>query len=112
MGMQIVQASQIWVDDAMIAAVGVLAMQMALAAVIEAIFTVMSEPDIKFRQSHLAMDKCANLIVAEHQLALGLIMNRRKLSVAITQKYLSETLKILQATWRKDVRKRLFALEA
>ena len=112
LGMQIFQASQIWVDDTMIAAVGVLAMQMALAAIIEAIFTVMGEPDVKLRQCHLAMDKWANLIVAEHQLALGLILNTRKLSVAITQKYLSETLKILQTTWRKDVRKRFFALKA
>ena len=112
LGMQIFQASQIWVDDAMIAAVGFLAMQMALAAIIEAIFTVMGEPDVKLRQCHLAMDKWANLIVAEHQLALGLILNTRKLSVAITPKYLSETLLILQTTWRKNVRKRFFALEA
>ena len=36
--------SRIWVDDALIAAVGVFGMKMALEAVIEAIFAVMGEP--------------------------------------------------------------------
>ena len=39
--------SWIWVDDILIAAVGVANMKMALAAVIEAIFTVLGQPDIK-----------------------------------------------------------------
>ena len=34
-----------WVDDALIAAVGVFGTKMTLAAVIEAIFAVMGEPD-------------------------------------------------------------------
>ena len=112
LGRQVFQPSQVWVDDAMIAAVGIFAMKMALAAVIEAIFVVMGKPHTKLRQCPLAMDKWDNLIVAEHQLALDLILNTRKLTVAITQKYLAETLSILQTTWRKDVRKYFFALEA
>ena len=52
-------------DDALIAAVDVAAMKMALAAVIEAIFVVMGEPDLTLRQCPLAMDKWKKLVVAE-----------------------------------------------
>ena len=69
---------------------------MALAAVIEAIFGVLGEPDIKNRQCPLAMNKWAKLIVAEEQLGLGLIFNTRKMSVAITRKYLNGTLRMIQ----------------
>ena len=41
--------SRIWVDDILIAAVGVANMKMVLAAVIEAIFTVLGQPDITKR---------------------------------------------------------------
>ena len=87
-GSQIFQQARIWVDDAMMAAVGVQQMKLTLAALIKAIFVVMGEPDEKLRQCHLAMDKWKTLVVAEHQLALGLILNTRTLSVAITAKYL------------------------
>ena len=49
--------SRIWVDDILIAAVGVENMKMALAAVIGAIFTVLGQPEIEKRQCPLAMDK-------------------------------------------------------
>ena len=54
---QIQYPARIWVDDTLIAAVGVFAMKMALAAVIEAIFTVLGEPELSLRQCPLAMDK-------------------------------------------------------
>ena len=41
----------------MMAAVGVQQMKLTLAALIEAIFVVMGEPDETLRQCHLAMDK-------------------------------------------------------
>ena len=56
-GSQIFQQARIWVDDAMMAAVGVQQMKLTLAALIEAIFVVMGEPDETLRQCHLAMDK-------------------------------------------------------
>ena len=69
------QPSRIRVDDAMIVAIGILAMKMVLAAIIEAIADAMGEPDTKLRQCPLAMDTWSALIVAELQFALGLLMN-------------------------------------
>ena len=91
-------------------------MKMALAAVIEAIFAVLGKPDLERRQCPLAMDKWLNLIVAEHQLALGLIWNIRRLTIAIPREYLDNTLHVLKTVWPKDRqekgRKCFFALEA
>ena len=98
-GNRIHHPSRIWVDDTLIAAVGTFAMKMALAAVIEAIFVVMGEPNTQLRQCPLAMDKWMLLIVAERQLALGLIINSRSLTVAISTKYLADTLHLIQTTW-------------
>ena len=110
-GNKIYHPSRIWVDDILIAAVGVANMKMALAAVIEAIFTVLGQPEAKKRQCPLAMDKWLDLIVGETQIALGLVLNTRKLSVGIPRKYLDETLRLLSSTWHKH-RKRFKAIEA
>ena len=74
-GNRIHHPSRIWVDNTLIATVGIFAMKMALAAIIEAIFVVMGEPNTRLWQCPLAMDKWLLLIVAERQLALGLIIN-------------------------------------
>ena len=92
-------------------------MQMALAAVTEAIVVMLGEPDTKNRQCPLAMDKWAKLIVAEEQLGLGLTFNTRKMSVAITRKYLDDTLRMIQTVWFKgsptrENRKRFTAIQA
>ena len=47
LGNQINHPSRIWVDDILIAAVGVENMKMALAAVIEAIFVVLGSPEVE-----------------------------------------------------------------
>ena len=62
---QIHHPAKFWVNDTLIAALGIQAMKMALVAVIEAIFTVMGEPDISLRQCPLAMDKWKKLVVAK-----------------------------------------------
>ena len=110
-GKQVVQPARIWVDDALMAAVGLVQMKMVLAAIIEAIFTVMGTPDTSVRQCPLAMDKWIALVVGESQLALGLTLNTRSLSVAITPTYLAETLNFIQTTWHQR-RKRFSASEA
>ena len=97
-GKQVIQRPRIWVDDALMAAIGVLQMKMVLASIIEAIFTVMGEPDTSLRQCPLAMDKWTALVVGEKQLALGLILNTRKLSASITPNYLANTLSLIQTT--------------
>ena len=110
-GNVIYHPSRIWVDDILIPAVGVANMKMALAAVIEAIFTVLGQPDITKRQCPLAMDKWRDLMVGETQTALGLVVNTRKLTVGIPRKYLDETLSLLTKVWHKN-RKRFTAIEA
>jgi hypothetical protein len=111
-GYQIDHPERIWVGDTLIAAIGVMGMKMALAAVIESIFVVMGEPGVKRRQCPLAMDKWMSLVVAEQQLALGLVFNTRILSVAMTKKYLAETLSILETVWLFDGKQQFKAMEA
>jgi len=86
-------------------------MKMVLAAIIEAIFTVMGEPNEKLRQCPLALDKWRKLVVTEHQLALGLILHTRRLSVAITKEFQTDTLDLICKHWHRG-RKRLTAIEA
>ena len=101
LGNQINHPSRIWVDDILIAAVGVENMKMTLAAVIEAIFVVLGSPEVEKRQCPLAMDKWLDLVVGESQIALGLTLNSRKLTVGIPRKYLDETLDLINKVWFK-----------
>ena len=110
-GNVIYHPSIIWVDGILIAAVGVANMRLALAAVIEAVFTVLGQPDTTKRQCPLATDKWLDLIAEETQTALGLVVNTRKLTVGIPRKYLNETLSLLSKVWPKN-RKRFTAIEA
>jgi hypothetical protein len=72
---------------------------MVLAAAIEAIGVVMSDLDTRRRKHALTMDKWMSIVFGEQQLALSLVFNTSKLSVAMTKKYLAETLNILQTVW-------------
>ena len=101
LGKQINHPSRIWVDDILIAAAGVDKMKMTLAAVIEAIFVVLGQPEVEKRQCPLAMDKWTDLIIGEEQTALGLKLNTRKLTVSIPKEYLDETLLLIQNNWHK-----------
>ena len=65
----------------------------------------------------MAMDKWLNLVVGESQIALGLTLNSRKLTVGIPRKYLNETLDLILKVWfkgspSKKGRKRFTAIEA
>ena len=73
-GRQICLPARIYVDDALLAAVGRKQMEQRLAAIIEAIFTVLGEPEVKYRQCPLAMDKWSELKVSHEQIILGLIL--------------------------------------
>ncbi len=55
-----------YVDDALMLALDVDHRKMVLAALIEAIFVVMGEPDVAVRQCPLAMDKWLELVGAHH----------------------------------------------
>ena len=66
LGNQISHPARIWVDDVLITALGIMAMKMTLTTVIEAIFVVPGEPDLKYRQCSVAIDKWIKLGVVEH----------------------------------------------
>ena len=57
------------------------------------------------------MDKWQKLVVAENQLALGLILKTREMTVSITDEYLCSTLHLIKTSWPKS-RRRFSALEA
>ena len=65
-------------------------MKMVLAAMIEAIFVVRGEPDKKFWQCPLAMDKWNKLVIGPKQTGLWLIIDTNRLTVAIPIKYLTK----------------------
>ena len=77
---------------------------MALAATLEAIFTVMGHSNTRIRQCPVAMDKCQDLVVAPWQTMLGLRLNTHRLSVAILLEYRASVLALLlldSPTWRQ-----------
>jgi hypothetical protein len=77
---------------------------MTLAAMIEAIFVVMGEPDTTLRQCPLAMDKWRDLIVKTIQLILGLTIDTNRLTVAIPPQYIAEVRNLLDSTWHVNRR--------
>jgi len=103
--------ARVYVDDALMAAFSVWAMKLQLAATIEAIFTVMGEPNIELRQCPLAMDKWEELVIGPRQVILGLVIDTRTLTVGITDKYKEEVTNLINKTWHKG-RKRFTVSEA
>ena len=73
---------------------------MALAATLEAVFTVMGQSNTTLRQCPVAMGKWLNLVVAPQQTMLGLALNTRQLYVAILPAYRTDVLQLLNTTWR------------
>jgi hypothetical protein len=98
------QPARIYVDDALMFGWRRTHMEMTLAAMIEAIFVVMGEPDTTLRQCPLAMDKWRVLIVKTVQVMLGLIIDTNRLTVAIPPHYIAEVRKLLNSTWHVDRR--------
>ena len=56
-GNMVVRPGQIYTDDAMLAAVERISIEVVLASIIEAIFVVMGGPNRQIRQCPLTMDK-------------------------------------------------------
>jgi hypothetical protein len=82
--------ARIYVDNALMLALDVDHMKMVQAATIEAIFMVMGKPDVAVRQCPLAMDKWIELVISPKQTILGLIIDTKRLTIAIPAKYLQE----------------------
>lgn len=103
--------ARIYVDDALLAAVGRAAMEMALAAIIEAIFVVMGDDNPTIRQCPLAMDKWETLVVDTRQTILGVILDTHMMTVSMTPEYVAEVKHLLDTTWHTG-RKRFTVSEA
>ncbi len=99
---QIDLPAHIYVDDTFMLNLDVDHMKMVLAAMIEAIFVVMDEPNVAVRQCPLAMDKWSELDIGPKQTMLGLTINTNRLTIAIPAKYLQEVLNLLNSTWHHD----------
>jgi hypothetical protein len=91
--------ARIYVNDALLLGLSRRQMEMKLAALIEAIFVIMGEPDTTVRQCPLALDKWLELIVAPRQRMLGLIVDTNSLMVGIPPDYVAEVLDLLNSTW-------------
>jgi hypothetical protein len=103
--------ARVYVDDALMAAIGRENMERMLAATIEAIFIVMGDVNEALRQCPLAMDKWQELVVGPRQVVLGLTVDTRTMTVAITSEYLKEVAQIIKSTWHVH-RRRFHASEA
>jgi hypothetical protein len=101
-GKQINLPARIYVDDALMLATSIEQMKMVLAAMIEAIFTVMGEPNNSVCQCPLAMDKWTELVIGPRQIGLGLIIDTNRHMVAIPLKYLKEVRDLLDSTWHPN----------
>ena len=92
--------ARIYIDYAIMLALNIAHMKMVLVAMIEAIFVVMGEPKEYVRQCSLAiMDKWKELVAGQRQTILGLIINTKRLTIAIPAKYRAEVLNLLNSTW-------------
>ena len=94
----------IYVDDALMLATSIEYMKMVLAAMIEAIFVDMGEPNESVWQCSLAMDKWNKLVIGPRQTGLGLIIDTNRLTLAIPVKYLTEVWDLLDSTWHPNCR--------
>ena len=104
-GVPLPRPVRIYVDDALIAAVGRTAMEMALAATVEAIFNVMGDDNPSIRQCPLAMDKWESLVVSTRQTVLGVNLDTDKMVVSMTPEYVAEIQALLDKTWHKHRRR-------
>ena len=67
--------ARIFVDDSLLLAISRWLMMMALAALIEAIFVVMGEPNTAIQKCPLAQDKWVEMVAGPVQTSLGLILD-------------------------------------
>ena len=89
---------KIYVDDNLIADLR-RCMLFALAAAIESIFTIMGHPLIHVRQCTVALDKWCLLSILHHQKLIGLIFNKRKMTVGTPDDFRLEVLDLINSDW-------------
>ena len=87
--------ARISVDNSLLLAISRLLMKMALAALIEAIFVVLGEPDTAIRQCPLAQDKWVEMVAGPVQTMQGLNLDTNRLTVAIPSSYVGDVRDII-----------------
>jgi hypothetical protein len=93
---------RIFVDNSLLLAIGCCLMEMALAALIEAIFVIMGKPDAAIRKCLLALDKWMDMVPGPTQTMLGLIHDTNKLTIHIPGPYVCKLHNVIKKTWNKN----------
>ncbi len=88
--------AEIYIDNIMQADVTRQWITKSLAAILEAIFTVCSIPDINIWQCPLSLDKWLELILGWCQIVLGLVVDLNRLTVGICNNYLKQVCELLK----------------
>ena len=96
--------ARIFVDNSLLLSIGQLLMKMALAALIEAIFVVIGEPDTAIQKCPLAQEKWVKMVAGPVQTMLDLNLDTNRLTVAIPSYYFEDVCGIIDATWHKNRR--------
>jgi hypothetical protein len=91
--------ARIYGDDALTLATSKENMEQVLAALIEAIFAIMSTPDTSVCQCSIAMDKWEKLHVAPIQKMLGLVINTNRMTVSVPDDYIQSVRLLIDSTW-------------
>ena len=97
-GRRIPTKHNIYVDDNLLAEVKA-HMHQALASGFEATFTIMGRPCPSLRPVAVNLDKLEELVVSPLQILLGLLVNTREMTVAISDEFRNETLELITTTW-------------
>ena len=103
--------ARMYVDDALLAAFNRRSMEKLLAAIIEAIFTVMGDSCPTIRQCPLAMNKWKELVVGPRQIVLGLVIDTNRLTISPTPEFIQEVRLLLDKTWHPH-RRRFTVMDA
>ncbi len=95
--------ANIYVDNILAAAAFWGNMLKLLASTIEAIFLVCGTPNFAVRQCPLSLEKWHELIVGPRQIVLGLVIDTNKMTVGITNNYITKVRNLL-ALWDSNQR--------
>lgn len=98
-GTEITRPARVYVDDALLAAIGRCRMERLLAATIEAIFCVMGYPDTSRRRCALSLEKLEKTKVDAFQVLLGLYYDTVKLTKGTTLDYRIDLLHYMNKEW-------------
>ena len=77
----------------------------AIAASIDAIFILLGESDLKYRQDAVSFDKMAEMMVSYFNRVLGHMINTRSLDVGVPQSFIDDVITLLDTTWGEHRRR-------